>query len=67
MKKGIIIVSECILLFALIVAVRVLIGILFPQAADSDAVRFVMAFISSMGCIAILRLNKRNNSSSDEG
>jgi len=57
MKKGLIIIGECILFITLLVIVRVILGIFFREIMSRDVMSFILYFISGMGSILICRLN----------
>lgn len=59
MKKGLIIVGECILFITVLVIVRVILGIFFKEIMSRDVMSFILYFISSMGSIMIYRLNMK--------
>lgn len=61
MKKGLIIVGECILFITMLVVVRVILGIFFSEIMSRDVMSFILYFISCMGSILICRLNLKKN------
>lgn len=61
MKKGLIIVGECILFITVLVVVRVILGNFFSEIMSRDAMSFILYFISGMGSILICRLNLKKN------
>ena len=60
MKKGIIIVGECILLIAVLAFIKAIIGGLSDdEIADHSVINFVFYFIAGMGSILIYRMNTK--------
>ena len=60
MKKGLIIVGECILLVIVLLCVKIALRSMAPNLADNDVVNFVLYFLSGMGSVLIYRFNTRN-------
>jgi hypothetical protein len=60
MRKGFIILGECILLIVVLLIIKIFVGNSFPSIADNNITSFVLYFISGMGSVLIYRLNTKN-------
>ncbi len=60
MKKGLIIVGECILLIVVLLVIKIVLRSIVPDLADNDVVNFVLYFLSGMGSVLIYRFNTKN-------
>lgn len=57
MKKGLVIVGECIILIVLLLVVKMLLENHMAEIAESNIVSFVLYAIAGMGCTLIYRIN----------
>jgi hypothetical protein len=60
MKKGFIILGECILLIVVLLIIKIFVGNSFPSIADNNVISFVLYFISGIGSVLIYRLNTKD-------
>ena len=60
MKKGLAVVGECILLIVALLTIKIVLGSIAPDLADSAAVSFVLYALSGMGSVLIYRLNTKD-------
>jgi hypothetical protein len=60
MRKGFIILGECILLIVVLLMIKIFVGKNFPAMADNNVTSFVFYCISGMGSVLIYRLNTKN-------
>ena len=59
MKKGLIIVGECILMIVVLLVIQIVLGNCVPGINDNNVVNYVMCLISAMGGVLIYRLNTK--------
>lgn len=59
MKKGLIIVGECILMIVVLVVIEIVLRNCVPGINDNNVVSHVMCLISAMGGVLIYRLNTK--------
>jgi hypothetical protein len=60
MRKGLIILGECILLIVVLLIIKIFVGNRFHSLADNNVIGFVLYFISGMGSVLIYRVNTKN-------
>jgi hypothetical protein len=60
MRKGLIILGECILLIAVLLIIKIFVRNSFPSITDNNVISFVLYFISGMGSVLIYRLNTKS-------
>ena len=59
MKKGLIIVGECILLIIVLLVIKIVLRSINPDLGDNDVINFVLYFLSGMGSVLIYRFNTK--------
>jgi hypothetical protein len=60
MKKGFVILGECMLLIVVLLIIKIAIGNSFPSIADNNEISFALYCIAGMGSVLIYRLNTKN-------
>jgi hypothetical protein len=60
MKKGFVILGECILLIVGLLIIKIAIQNSFPSIADSNGISFVLYCVAGMGSVLIYRLNTKS-------
>lgn len=59
MKKGLVVVGECILLITILVIVRIILGIIIPSTENSTVISFILYCISAFGGVFVYKLNAK--------
>ena len=62
MKKGLVIVGECLLLIFVLALIKFILSKCFPEIDGNIVLSFVMYFFSGFGTVLIYRFNTRKKS-----
>jgi len=57
MKKGLIMIGECMLLIIALLVIKIILGKCIPETEGSNVLNFILYCLSGMGSVLIYRLN----------